>query len=61
MFMDFRDQLPPPPWEPRPRRRTLTPRQRRTVELIVFFNVAMLLCAPLAGATVVEGVIALLR
>ena len=64
MFVDFRHQFPPPPWQPEPepvRRPPLTPRQRRTVKAIALFNIAMLLCAPLAGATVLEGIAALLR
>ncbi|MBI0477154.1 hypothetical protein D9601_17540 [Sphingomonas sp. MA1305] len=53
MFVDFRDQPPPPPWQPRhpPRRPPLTRRQRRIVYAIVWFNIAMLVAAPIGGAT----------
>ncbi len=61
MFMEFRDQPPPPRWEPDPVRPRLTPRQRRIVEGIVLFNLLMALCAPLAGATLFEEFVALMR
>ncbi|MCU6455021.1 hypothetical protein LPN01_13120 [Sphingomonas sp. A2-49] len=64
MFVDFRNQFPPPPWQPEPepaRRPPLTPRQRKAVEAIAAFNIVMLLCAPLAGATVLQGVAAVFR
>jgi len=61
MFMDFRDQPPPPRWEPKPRRPRLTPRQRRVVEGIIGFNMLMLLCGPLAGATLFGAIAALFR
>jgi hypothetical protein len=64
MFLDFSNQVPPAPWEPNPAppaRPPLTPRQRKTVEMIVGFNLVMMLFAPLAGATIFEGIVALLR
>lgn len=62
MFMDFRDQPPPPRWEPKPAGRPpLSRRERRAIGWIIGFNVLMLLCAPLAGATLFEGLAALLR
>lgn len=63
MFVDFTDPVPPPRWEPKPdpSPARLTRRQRKVVEAIVGFNAVMLLCAPLAGATVIEGFVALFR
>jgi hypothetical protein len=61
MFVDFRDQVPPPRWEPKPPPRHLTPRQCRTVEVVVGFNLVMLLVAPLGGATILQAIGALLR
>jgi hypothetical protein len=61
MFVDFRDQMPPPRWDPEPTPRRLTPRQRRTMELVVGFNIVMLLVAPLGGATILQAITALLR
>jgi len=61
MFVDFRDQPPPPRWEPKPRRPPLTARQRRAVELIALLNLVMLVCGPLAGATLFQAIPALFR
>lgn len=61
MFMDFRDQPPPPRWEPKPRRPPLSPRERKAVKTILLFNVAMLVCGPLAGATLFQAIPALFR
>ena len=61
MFVDFRDQMPPPRWDPKPTPRRLTPRQRKTMEVIVGFNIVMLLVAPLGGATILQAIAALLR
>jgi len=61
MFVDFRDQVPPPRWEPKRPPRRLTPRQRRTMEVVVGFNLVMLLVAPLGGATILQAIGALLR
>ncbi|PZU08997.1 MAG: hypothetical protein DI606_14290 [Sphingobium sp.] len=63
MFMDFRDQPPPPPWDPRPARRRppLTPRQQKTLGAIVGINIVLLLVAPIGGATFLAALWALLR
>ena len=61
MFMDFRDQLPPPRWEPKPARPPLTTGQRKAIEIIIAFNLLMLLCGPLAGATLFDAIAALFR
>lgn len=61
MFMDFRDQPPPPRWEPSPRRPALTPRERKAVTAILLFNMVMLVCSPLAGATLFQAIPALFR
>lgn len=60
MFVDFRDQPPPPPWRPERPRPRLTPRQERRLARIVLLNLLLLLVGPLAGSSVVAGVAALL-
>jgi hypothetical protein len=60
MFVDFRDQPPPPPWRPEPARPRLTARQERRLARLVLFNLLLLLVGPLAGSSVVAGVAALL-
>ncbi|MBB4154536.1 hypothetical protein GGQ80_002452 [Sphingomonas jinjuensis] len=56
MFVDFKDQPPPPPWQPRPAKRgpQLTPRQQRTLGAILGVNILLLLVAPIGGATLLE-------
>ena len=61
MFVDFRDQPPPPRWEPKPPPRRRTPRQRKTMEIVVGVNIVLLLIAPLGGATILQAIGALLR
>ncbi|GAA0668856.1 hypothetical protein FHT00_000370 [Sphingomonas insulae] len=61
MFVDFRDQPPPPRWEPKRRRPPLTARQRNVVGTIAIFNLVMLVCGPLAGATLFQAIPALFR
>ena len=62
MFVDLRDQPPPPSWEPRrpaaPRPR-LTARQEKTLAAIIALNVVLLIVAPIGGATLI-GALALL-
>lgn len=64
MFVDFRDPPPsPPPWRPEPRapRPALTPRQQNILGAILGVNALLLLVAPIGGATVLQGLAALLR
>ncbi|WP_174297998.1 hypothetical protein [Sphingomonas bacterium] len=61
MFLDHNGWPPPEPWRPKPPRRRITVRQERMIAWIIGFNLLMLLLGPLAGATVFEGVVALLR
>ncbi|MBW6528638.1 hypothetical protein KZ813_17490 [Sphingomonas sp. RHCKR7] len=61
MFMDFRDQPPPPRWEPRPARPRLSPRQERWLGRLVLANMLLLLLAPIGGATLVDALITLFR
>lgn len=61
MFVDHNAWPPPEPWRPRPSQRRMTPRQERLIAWIIGFNLLMLLFGPLAGATVFEGIMALLR
>jgi hypothetical protein len=61
MFVDFRDQFPPPPWQPRPPGRRITRRQERLIGAIVLANMALLLLAPVAGGTIIAGLLAILR
>jgi hypothetical protein len=58
MFVDFSGEPmpPPPPEPPRPR---LTPGQQKRLAAIVGFNVALLLLAPVGGATLIGALIAL--
>ncbi|WP_165324417.1 hypothetical protein [Rhizorhabdus phycosphaerae] len=60
MFMDFRDQPPPPPWRPRlpEQRPPLSLRQQKALTLVVALNLLLLLIAPIGGATMVSAVIA---
>lgn len=60
MFVDFHDQIPPPPWRPRrpPLRPPLTARQRRLVYAIVWFNILALVVAPIGGATLIGLLVA---
>lgn len=62
MFVDFSDPVPPPRWEPepsRPPRPKLTRREERVLTWLVGLNLAMLLVAPIAGASLVHAVLAL--
>lgn len=62
MFVDFRaPDPPPPPWRGEPRARRLTAVQERRLAKLVLLNLLLLLVAPLAGSSVVAGLIALLR
>ncbi len=61
MFVDFRDQPPPPPWRPTPPRPRLTAKQEKTLATIIGINVVLLLVAPIGGATIIGAVAALLR
>jgi hypothetical protein len=63
MFLDLRDPQPPhEPWNPPPRRQPqLSKRNERMVLGLVGLNVLMLLLAPIAGATLLDVAIALIR
>jgi hypothetical protein len=56
MFVDFRDQPPPRPWQPRSAKKgpQLTSRQQCTLGTILGVNVLLLLIAPIGGATLIE-------
>ena len=62
MFVDFNNQwsLPerrdPPPPPPR-----VTKRQERTIAWVLGINLVMLVIGPLAGATIFDAVLALVR
>lgn len=60
MFVDFRDTTPPPRWEP-PRKTgpRLDARQQKLLGRILWFNLLMLLLGPLAGSSVVNGLVRL--
>ncbi len=62
MFVDFDNAWPrPEPWQPpRPAPR-VTKRQERAIGWIVGVNLILLLVGPLAGATIFDAVIALMR
>ena len=62
MFLDLRDQWPPPePWKPERPRRKLTKREETAIAWIVCVNLLMLLFGPIAGATLFDAVAALFR
>ncbi len=61
MFVDFRDQPPPPPWQPRRARPRLTRRQEKTLAAIIGFNVILLIVAPIGGATLIGALAMLFR
>lgn len=60
MFMDFRDQPPPPPWQPKQpdRRPALNAGQQKTLAIVVAINLLLLFVAPIGGATVISFLIA---
>ncbi|MEH3123858.1 MAG: hypothetical protein PGN16_18145 [Sphingomonas phyllosphaerae] len=61
MFVDFRDQPPPPPWQPRRARQRLTRRQVKALAAIIGFNVILLIVAPIGGATLIGALAMLFR
>lgn len=62
MFVDFREPWPPPePWQPKPPPPRISRRGESVLAWILGFNLLMLLLGPLAGATVIDAVIALIR
>lgn len=62
MFVDFRDQPPPPPWQPAPSHKPrLTPREESTLARVIGINLALLIVAPIGGATLFEFAVMLLR
>jgi hypothetical protein len=54
MFVDWKHVPPPPPWEPEPRRRA--GRNEAALMWIVGANLLALLFAPIANATVFQGI-----
>ncbi|WP_375394820.1 hypothetical protein [uncultured Sphingomonas sp.] len=62
MFVDFRNAWPPPePWPPKRPPRHVTKRRERMIGWIVGLNLLMLLVGPLAGATIFDAIVALVR
>lgn len=61
MFVDFRDQPPPPPWRPQRPKPRLTARQEKTLAAIIAFNVLLLLGPPIGGATLFGALTLLFR
>ena len=62
MYVDFRDDRPfPEPWKPEKPKRRLSKRQEDIVAWVIGLNLLMLLLAPLAGFTVIDAIIALVR
>lgn len=60
MFVDFQHGEPPTePWQPRPPKPRLTPRQEAAMGWIVAVNLVLLLVAPIAGFTLFDAMIAL--
>lgn len=59
MFLDLKNYTPPP--EPPANRgpEPLTPKQKKALAWIVGVNLVMLIIAPIGGATMISGLIAL--
>ncbi len=61
MYLD-RDAWPPPrPWQPPPRKPRLTKRDEKVLTWLIGLALIAWLCAPLAGATLFDALIAMLR
>ena len=60
MFLDLNNYTPPPdpPAEP-DRSPSLTPRQQKTLIMIIGFNIFLLFVAPIGGATVISALLEL--
>ena len=50
-----------PPWEPPPREPRLTKRQEKVLVWLIAVNVALLVIAPIGGATVIHAILAMVR
>ena len=62
MYVDSRNDWPVPgPRKPQRPRNRLTKRQETVVVWIIGFNFLMLLLAPLAGVTLFDAIIAIMR
>jgi len=61
MFVDFKDQPPPPPWQPPRRSPRLSRREQDVLGGIIGINLLLLLLAPIGGATLISAVVALFR
>jgi hypothetical protein len=62
MYVDFRSDWPPPePRKPSCPTKRLSRRRESVLLYVIGFNLLMLVLAPLAGATVFDAVIALVR
>jgi hypothetical protein len=58
MFLDPHNQWLPPPEEPGPESRRLSPDQERTLMRLIGFNLLLLFVAPIGGATLLQPLIA---
>ncbi|TPW26918.1 hypothetical protein [Pararhizobium mangrovi] len=62
MFLDLKNYDPPPePWHPEPQKKGLSPRGEKVLLWLLFLNFLMLLIAPIGGATIVQGIIAIFQ
>jgi hypothetical protein len=57
MFMDFREDWPPPSWEPAPRQPRLSERGQAVMGGLVGLNLLLVLVAPLAGSSVIAPLV----
>jgi hypothetical protein len=57
MFLDLNNYTPPPDPPAEPDRPSLTPRQQKTLLIIVGFNIFLLFIAPIGGATVISALL----
>ncbi len=60
MFFDWKQEPPPPPWQPEPQKRRVTKRDETVLFWIVGINLLLVLLSPFAGASVIQAVAALL-
>lgn len=58
MFMDFRDEPAPMPWQPKPGPTRLSRRQEKRLGMMLLANVVLLFgAAPLAGSSIVAALL----
>lgn len=63
MFLDLKDPWPPPPPNEPPAKAapTLSPRRQGVLAVFVVLNLLLMLLGPLAGSSVISGVVRLFQ